>query len=158
MKRSSKSSVRRIAVGLLLLAALPSGAEAAGRKFYLTQDTFFGNQALTACAKGYHMASLWEIFNLSTLTYDTKRGQATQDSGNGPPPIAGWIRTGFLDSGAATPGEGNCHTWTSASPSDEGTLVNLPGAWQSGSTIVSPWQATGAICSNRLHVWCVAGR
>ena len=30
------------------------------RLFYLTQTTHDGSQALTACASGYHMASLWE--------------------------------------------------------------------------------------------------
>jgi hypothetical protein len=158
MKHSSTWSLRRIATALLLVVALPFGAEAASRKFYLTQDVFLGSQALTACAKGYHMASLWEIFNVSTLSYDTKLGQATQDSGSGPPVIAGWIRTAFLDDGTSTPGEGNCHTWTSAAPGDEGTLVNLAGAWQSPSSVVAPWQASASLCSHALHVWCVAGK
>ena len=35
--------------------------------FYLTRTTHVGNQVLTACAAGYHMASLWEILDPSNL-------------------------------------------------------------------------------------------
>jgi hypothetical protein len=75
------------------------------RKFYLAQGGFTGSQALTACAVGYHMASLWEIFEVSTPRYDTTLGATTDDSGFGPPKFsgvdnlqfvgAGYIRTGF---------------------------------------------------------------
>jgi len=60
-----------MAVALLLVGTFVSRAQA-GRKFYLTQGIFTGNQALSACVKGYHMASLWEIFGVSALTYNTK--------------------------------------------------------------------------------------
>jgi hypothetical protein len=149
---------KQVVLAVLLVATFVSGAEAGNRKFYLTQGTVQGGQALTACAKGYHMASLWEIFNVSALTYDTKLGVVLDDSGEGPSVVAGWIRTGFVDSSTNTPGEASCHVWKSSSSLDEGTLVNLAGVWQSTSTIISPWQASAAICSNSLHVWCVAGK
>jgi len=153
----SGRALKRVALALLLLGVFAREAEA-GRKFYLTQGTFEGAQALTACAKGYHMASLWEIFNLSALTYNTKLGLAAQDSGSGPPLFAGWIRTGFVDESTTTPGEASCHAWTSSSSGDEGSLVNLAGAWQSASSIIAPWQASASLCSHSLHVWCVAGK
>ena len=158
MKRSSIWSAKQVCLGVLLVGALATGAHAGSRKFYLTKGLSLGSQALTACAKGYHMASLWEILNVSTLTYDTKLGAVTADSGSGPPVTAGRIRTGFLDEATSTPGEGNCHTWTSDSGTDEGTIVNLAATWQSGASVISPWQASASICSNMLHVWCVAGK
>ena len=45
-----------------------------GRRFYLTKNQLQGNQAINACASGYHMASYWEIHDLSTLQYDTSLG------------------------------------------------------------------------------------
>ena len=153
MKRSGK----QVALAVLLVGTLGSGANAADRKFYLSQDVFKGDQALTACAKGYHMASLWEIFNVSTLTYDTKLGASLEDSGGGPPVVAGWIRTGFL-SATSTPGEANCRVWTSSASGDEGTVVNLPATWQSASNVLSPWQASVVQCANETRVWCVQGR
>ena len=54
-----------------LQAQLASLANKGPRKFYLTQTTHNGAQALSACAPGYHMASLWEINE--PRTYDTTR-------------------------------------------------------------------------------------
>ena len=66
-----------------------------GRKFYLSKQTFQGNQALHACAAGYHMASWWEIYDASAVEYDTTLWQTTDDSGSGPP-------TGYYDLCAAS--------------------------------------------------------
>lgn len=35
--------------------------------YYLTPSTYDGHDALCACAEGYHVASLWEIWDLSKL-------------------------------------------------------------------------------------------
>src|SRR6476646_2931305 len=43
---------------------------APARGYYLTKGTFHGNQALTACATGYHFASFSELNNPSFLTYN----------------------------------------------------------------------------------------
>jgi hypothetical protein len=53
--------------------------------FYLTKTTHNGGQALTACAAGYHMASIWEIHDPSSLRYSTVYGFTEDDSGLGPP-------------------------------------------------------------------------
>jgi hypothetical protein len=37
------------------------------KKYYQSHSGFTGSQASTACEKGFHMASLWEIFNTSNL-------------------------------------------------------------------------------------------
>ena len=76
-----------------------------------------------ACAQGYHMSSLREIFDTSNLRYDTDLGQTLADSGFGPPNFFGWIRTGALATGDNIPGRGNCNAWSSASMSDLGTVA-----------------------------------
>ncbi|HHO47724.1 MAG TPA: hypothetical protein ENN06_04615 [Desulfobacteraceae bacterium] len=59
-----------------------------GRKiFYLTAANYHTNEALTACGAGYHMASLWEILNVTNLVYeyDNPAAYTKADSGYGPP-------------------------------------------------------------------------
>ena len=129
----------------------------APRKFYVTQTTHDGSQALSACANGYHMASLWEIFDTSNLRYDAQRGLTTADAGFGPPSNSiGWIRTGFTASELSHPGVANCNAWTSDSNSALGTLVHLPDIWDSPNvTAITPWSSIFASCSNTQRVWCV---
>jgi hypothetical protein len=164
LNRSKLVTTSRRVVMTVLLAALgliigiPSMADALDlrRRFYLTEDGFQVNEALTACDKGFHMASLWEIFDTSNLKYDTQRGLTKDDSGSGPPFSTGWIRTGNESSNSASAGVGNCLNWISNAAGDNGTAVNLNGDW--GSTtgrLTDPWLATRAACNNVLHVWCV---
>lgn len=144
-------------VGLGLTIGLPSLADALDlrRKFYLTQGTFQGDQALTACAKGFHMASLWEIFDTSNLKYDTTRGFTHDDSGSGPPAaFTGWIRTGEGSNSTTTPGVGNCNAWTSAGGAG-GTRVWLENVWGDAAVAVSPWRAGTQGCDTGERVWCV---
>jgi hypothetical protein len=103
------------------------------RHFYLTQLSYSANEALTACATGYHMASFWEILNVSKLVYDYDHAAALlkTDSGQGPPSgWYGWVRTGYSSSGANIAGTGNCLNWTSASASDYGVSVRLSRYWE----------------------------
>src|SRR5262245_44703036 len=99
--------------GLVVAVVLGTGACGLGgqsasscpgpRSFYLTKSPVQGNQVLSACGAGFHMASRFEIASLSGLVYDSKRGASSDDSGSGPPSSAatysssgpsGWIRTG----------------------------------------------------------------
>jgi hypothetical protein len=66
-----------------LQAQVTSLANKGPRKFYVTKTTHSGAQALSACAEGYHMASLREIFDTSNLRYDTELGGTTDDSEEG---------------------------------------------------------------------------
>jgi hypothetical protein len=134
------------------------------RKFYLTQTSHDGSEALSACVDGYHMASLWEILDPSNLSYDTSLGATVADSGSGPPNGSGWIRTGFIASNGGTapdgtvpPGSGNCQVWTSASSAAYGTtaLVPIYGSSEIEVTVISPWVARSTICSAKPRVWCV---
>ena len=127
------------------------------RKFYLTQTEHIASEALTACAPGYHMASLWEIHDTSNLRYDTQLGFVREDSGLGPPSgRAGWIRTGFGSNPIAAAGRGNCLAWASADAQDEGTLAAPEIDWTTAPvTAVSPWLTGTAPCNNDERVWCV---
>lgn len=128
------------------------------KSFYVTKTGYDGSQALTACADGFHMASIWEILDPSNLHYDTQLGSTTQDSGSGPP-VGGsaeaWIRTGIGATSSQTPGIGNCNAWTSASEDDFGTVVKLDFFWDVPATRISPWFAFTISCNLAAPVWCV---
>jgi hypothetical protein len=126
------------------------------RKFYLTQTQHNGSQASTACAEGYHMASLWEIFDTSNLRYNTELGTTYGDSGLGPPNGLGWIRTGSGPNVLPSAGLSNCNAWTSASPGDYGTFASPTIEWNSITVLrVSPWTALSHNCYEPISVWCV---
>jgi hypothetical protein len=127
------------------------------RKFYITQTLHDGDDVLSACADGYHTASLWEIFDVSNLRYDTQIGLTAPDSGFGPPTnFAGWIRTGIVPSPGPEPGFANCFLWTRATPDILGTRVFLPADWDStGATLIHPWVASATSCHQPSQVWCV---
>jgi hypothetical protein len=135
----------------------PAASSAGMRGYYLTTDHYDGSEALTACASGYHMASLWEILAPSKLKYNTDLGMVGDDSGQGPPSIpsaAGWVRTGYYDNTSDTPGTGNCNAWTSSSSGDDGTYARLPTDWTAGQDI-HVWAVNTVGCGGYLHVWCV---
>jgi hypothetical protein len=127
------------------------------KSYYLTQTEHNGSQARSACASGYHMASLWEIFDTSNLKYNTVLGVTQDDSGFGPPSNAsGWIRTGAFATVSTTPGFGNCNAWISASFMDHGTVANLYPAWDSTDVkVITPWISGTTFCSATIEVWCM---
>jgi hypothetical protein len=136
---------------------------ASPRKYYLTNNLFTGAQATTACATGFHMASIYEILNVSLLSYDTTLGETTADSGYGPPAtLGGWIRTGFITTDATSgPGSSNCIAWTSNGSTDYGSIATLPHHWDfdsqtlGASSYVAPYVGSTAPCSFPQAVWCV---
>ena len=140
-----------------LEAQVASLANKVPRKFYLTRTEHNGAQALSACAAGYHMASVWEILDPSNLRYDTGLGITTGDSGFGPPSnnLQGWIRTGALAGNSVIAGFGNCSGWQSGNTTDFGTVVLLTPLWNLPSgQVVNPWEAHGFACSGTARVWC----
>lgn len=169
-KKSLVALAGLLVLGCAIAALTPLASRGQGkqqrglRKFYLTQTNHDGSQALSACAAGYHMASLWEILDPSNLSYDTSLGTTTADSGSGPPNGAGWIRTGFIASNGGTAADGtiiagsaNCQAWTSASSEAYGTtaLVPIYGDSEIDVTIISPWVARTISCDAKPRVWCV---
>jgi hypothetical protein len=138
---------------ILLLSVVSTASAKKARKFYLTQDRFTGSQALTACAKKFHMASLWEIFDTTALQYDTQNGFVEDDSGSGPPVAVGWARTGGVGHVAATPGVGNCNAWTT--DSGNGSIIFLKAPWNSVLESFGPWLFSAQSCASFFSVWCV---
>jgi hypothetical protein len=98
---------------------------AGGRSFYLTKNTATGSQARKACTTSFHMASAWELANVSLLQYDTGLGRTRADSDLGPPSesshvlnssnFAGFVHTGYdsYNSTPLYPGLANCSAYTS---------------------------------------------
>lgn len=136
----------------------PTLVNLVARGYYQTSATVPGNQALTACAAGYHMANMAEIQNTSVLRYakEVPGAASSQDSGNGPPfSVTGWIRTGVSSSTSTQVGAGNCALWTSNSAANNGTTVALQPNWLLTGTNLSPWDGLTATCSTPKRVWCV---
>jgi len=134
------------------------------RLYYLSQNTRTGSGALTGCVAGYHMASLWEIFDPSNLKYNRELGLTGDDSGFGPPisvngeGAVGWIRTGNDADSGSTAGQANCNAWTLENGDvASGTVVQPALDWRTSTTAtsVSPWIAKTVFCSFPQHVWCV---
>ena len=153
---------RRAVIGILLagfglITCIPSTADAGSKKYYQTQDTFDGSHALTASDNGFHMASLWEIFNTSILKYDTKRGLTFEDTGSGPPITDAWIRTGNEPVEIDSEGLSNCNAWQSNDAGHFGTRADLTDNWAGGAVAsrISPWSASTDTCNLANNVWCV---
>jgi hypothetical protein len=135
------------------------GAQAAsGALFYLTDANYYTDQVLTACASGYHMASLWEILDVSNLVYayDHPAAHTKTDSGFGPPSYwHGWVRTGQDSSGSSTTGIGNCLNWSTRSGSNNGVSVRLSRTWETAPGDIFTWDANTFDCSIIGPVWCI---
>jgi hypothetical protein len=128
------------------------------RHAYLTKTNYATNQALAACASGYHMASLWELYDVSNLIYDYGHPAAytKADSGHGPPSYwYGWARTGYDSSSSSTAGTGNCNNWSSISSTVYGVSVRLSRMWETAPGDIGPWDATSFTCNFTGPVWCV---
>ena len=155
---------KRLIVAVAILVAFgavtvtDSSAQSAGglRKFYLSRQAVDGAHTFHVCVPGFHFASLWEILNPTTLSYDVEDGATQPDAGSGPPSsLRGWIRNGSPSSGSPT--NGNCQVWTSNLHADSGTfaILSAPALWNSAAVVVSPWQTGTTICEGSNPVWCV---
>lgn len=143
------------------IAAAGSVPKALKSGFYLTNTDYSPSTALTACATGYHMASIWELMNISALTYHSAHPSAHNkaDDGYGPPSHwYGWVRTGWDSSANSTAGSGNCLNWTSSSNTDYGVSVRLSNAWATPLGSIGPWEATSFTCDMVGPVWCVSDK
>jgi hypothetical protein len=129
------------------------------RQFYLAGPGYLGGVAKTACASGYHMASLWEIADPSNLKYNTSLGHQQTDSGEGPPAdetyVRGWVRTGYTNDSSTTAGRANCINWGTSNPNWHGSTAALPTQWTSNLQNIGVWQLDYATCDNYLFVWCI---
>jgi hypothetical protein len=135
---------------LLVLLFQISANASSTRKFYLTKNGFYGDQTLTACAHGYHMASLFELAVTSDLQYNTTLGYSVGDSGFGPAQlIFGWVRTGLAsDIGI------NCDGWTTSTSLGKGVTTAPFINFQTGPIAIT-WTVQAGSCSDQIRVWCV---
>jgi hypothetical protein len=139
----------------------PSAPSASMRQFYLSGAAVpDATHALTACAPGYHMASLWEILDPSNLRYNTILGATAPDGGQGPPvwlatDYHGWVRTGNIASTLDIAGLANCEVWTSDDGDHWGTTATLPTYWGVDMEDLHVWDVSKWPCSASLRVWCV---
>lgn len=124
------------------------------RQYYLTKVLKDGSQALTACASGYHMASMWEILDPSNLEYNTTLGYTNADSGQAPPTYIGWVRTGYDADTGTTPGQANCSVWTSSNGAAHGTSMKLASDWSAAQNL-HVWNYNVTTCDNHRLVWCI---
>lgn len=129
------------------------------RRFFVTNFNATGANADAACPAGYHMASLWELHDPSSLVYasDVPAAFTRPDRGTGP--VAGWwawVRTGVDNSVANQAGQANCAVWSSNTVGQYGTIVRLADQWAAAGAAISPWQAQTWSCSGVAPVWCVS--
>ncbi len=136
---------------------LPGGlAQLPFRFWYITGTRHKGNEVLTACAEGYHFASITEVYNPSGLVYDVEAnlgGFNRFDIGQGMA-VQGeaWLRSGFGDDS-----EFSCTIWTSADPSQTGTFAWLGYADRNDlQPWVLQWMATKRSCDEEARVYCVS--
>ncbi|MDJ0788796.1 MAG: right-handed parallel beta-helix repeat-containing protein [Myxococcota bacterium] len=140
------------------------------RRFYFDPGAVPGDEALTRCEPGFHMASLFEILDPTQLRYDDSLGKSCDDSGSGPPACllsSGWVRTGDDSSGSGA--RPNCNAWTDGSAASSGTVARLVrgGELDSAATAVSPWVLSEVECTGSVFtpppnpslavagLWCV---
>jgi len=126
-----------------------------GRKFfYLTPSMHDGSQVLAACSSGYHMASLWEIFDLGEVEYENQLGHnhpGLGDQGDGPP--AGFA--GYVQMGRGSTTE-NCVTWATSSAATNGMIARLNNNLRTATAAASdPWLLGLVTCNTPQRVWCV---
>lgn len=138
------------------LIAAAAGADSRSW-YYLSATDHSGADTDSACDSGFHMASLYEVVDVSNLRYDTGRGTSKDDSGSGPPsyPTSGWVRTGSYASNVGGAGFANCSAWTSSSFADYGSIAALDPDWDSPATAISPWVAFESPCGVLFPVWCI---
>jgi hypothetical protein len=126
------------------------------RRYYVTQGESPSTGAPTACAPGYHFASLWEIHDPSQLDYDARLGRTKADAGTGPPVEGGWIRTADeAEAGLILPT--NCNAWQSTSPADYGSYAFPARPWNTSASQphAAPYAVGALDCANLVPVWCV---
>ena len=126
-----------------------------GRRYYLTTASYQGWIAANVgnCEDEFHFASYWEIYDTTSLVYDTNLGETRDDSGEGPPSgLKGWIRTGFVST-TGPAGQANCNNWSGLINS--GSHVELNDVWTTTTEANERWSAGTTACTTSLPVWCV---
>jgi len=133
--------------------------------YYLTTAGFTGDEAITACASGFHMASISEIQEPSTVQYALGRkpvyDYSDQVLPDQFPDHTGWVRT---EADPVTGEVYDCDVWRSSSDERSGTTMtrrslrgeNKGHSLYEESDPAAWWQSTRtATCARPEFVWCV---
>ncbi len=146
-------------VGVTLSQDIGTFATTDSKKgFYITSSNFSGSQPKTACSAGYHMASIWEILDVSNLVYayDHPAAYTKGDSSFGPPSSwYGWVRTGYNNSTVNTAGLANCNGWTSNTAGEYGSIIRLAHDWVTAPGEIGTWDTSTWSCGGTAPVWCI---
>jgi len=144
-------------------ATVNAGDPASAKMYYLTENSFYGGYAITACDSGFHMASISEIQDPSSLQYATRSTPAydapAYDQGFGPPlNHMGWVRPGAY---MQTDFGDSCDVSQSSSDQQSSTTMSLYSFWFDAkpflpaSAPMSRWHMAQHTCSQPEPVWCV---
>jgi hypothetical protein len=128
------------------------------KKYFLSTTTTNGNIPAGFCGTGFHMASVWEIFDTSSLKYDTTLGLTKDDTGDGPPSdTMGWARTGYGSQLGSVAGVANCAAWTNSNgfPAHGTTVALYPNDQAQPPKQIVPWFPAASTCNATHRVWCV---
>ncbi len=127
------------------------------RLFYITPAQVPANQASSACAAGFHFASITELRTAGNLEYAEVLGYHFSEAGisAGPASVAALARSG--EPGASS-SQVACSDWTSTSNADKAPLLFAPfySTVSSGATLPHEWVASLAGCGDPFRVWCIA--
>lgn len=152
--RGTSATLLLVFLCATVVSTHPGAASAQQRYYYLTKNAVPADKALTACARGYHMASIVELSAPGTLHYYYNHAYAYSeglDQGHSPPlNTIGWIRT------ANAPGLNNCTVWSSVSPAVTGTVAYL--VFSKNVTtrqLTWSWFTKDLSCNGTSQVWCV---
>ncbi len=153
-----------------LQATVNDGVQAKHKMYYLTNNYFYGGEAITARDSGFHMASLSEIQDPGTVQYAPRRTPAYDSPYDSPafdqasdqfPDHTGWVRT---EADRLTGLVHNCDVWRSSSIRQSGTTMTRRSLWgeNNGHSLYEEsdpaawWQSTRtASCSQLESVWCI---
>lgn len=149
----------------------------AQKLFYLTNVAYMAPQAPTACAAGFHMASIPELYNTAGLQYYYNFPQAIAigsagDQGEGlPVGYLGYVRTGMNSTTTLTYAPAqyipDCNNWTSSGSSgnyyDLGIQIgfNYQLQWPNyttapaGQLTAVGWFYDIEACNVARWVWCI---
>ncbi len=145
------------------LATVNAGVQVKPKEYYLTKNTFTGSEAIMGCDSGFHMASISEIQDASTLQY-ANRSTAAYESllgGQrlGPPSNGmGWVRSGVYPPAGFVY---DCEDFLDIRDNRSGTTLahyDFPfnsDALQPVSYPTKGWYTTQYACSQPEPVWCV---
>ena len=136
---------------------------ARAKMYYITKNTFDGSDAIKACDTGFHMGSISEIQDSSSLQYVNRSisvyDSLVDDEGLGPPSNhMGWVRSGvYPPSGFVY----DCEDFQDIRDNHAGTTLVFKDSSEVGAeqTVYTPsawWQAALQSCTTQPEpVWCV---